>query len=199
MSSIQQILPPPHPGFRASAFLPTADASSSNTTAVTTLDTVIYLYPYRLALPITVVSLSVRVSTGAAGSAVKMGVWNNDRTLGRPTGLAITGLVSNTGQATTGNNTNAQITGLSKTLPPDWYWFGSAFTTLGPQCMSVSGSGGVYQLNELLMRSALATNVVAGLSAPYTYATDITTLDLTGASFTDVSGAAGIPVIYLGT
>jgi hypothetical protein len=173
-----------------------------NTVAVATLDTVLYAYPFEIKRPITLKSFYTRVVTGAASSAVKVGIWNHDYDTERPTGTAISGLVSNTGQSTTTTNTNAGLgNSLNVALEPGWYWFGCAFTTAAPTMVSLSGSKpGQNPIEALIGRSAIANSVqVCALSTPFTYSSDITALDLTSVTWTDVAGDAGVPILYLGT
>lgn len=166
-------------------------------TAVGTLDTVVYLTPiWATGYPLAAVSLNIRVVTGAVNSAVKLAVWENSPTTGRPTGIPILG--SNTGQATTGTNSNATVA-ISKTFEPGRvYWFGAAFTTAAPTVIALNGTTQLG-LNAIIGRSALNGTFGSGLTAPYAYATDILALDLTAATFTDAAGAVGNPVCYIGT
>ncbi len=182
------------PGIVSGRFYSTFRGNTSSSAAVTILDTKIFLYPFYIDTPISPSALSIRVITaGAAGSAVKLGIWANGSN-GRPTGLALTGLVSNTGQATTSTGANAAITATG-TLDVGWYWFGAAFTTAAPVCLSTGIT--VLELDALQGRTTLGTNDVGGITAPYTYSTDITTLDLTSATWTDAIAPAGNPVLYL--
>lgn len=177
-------------------FYATYEGATATATNVATLDTVLYVYPYYVRERCTITSLALRVVTGTASSAVKMGVWANNPTLSKPTGTAISGLVSNTGQATTGNNSTAAITGLSKVITPGLYWWGSAFTTAAPACLSI---GNNVNLPALAGRTGMTTANFGGYSVPYTYSSDITTLDLTAATMSDLTAAAGVPVIHYGT
>lgn len=184
-----------------SRWYPAVAGAYEKSVAVATLDTVLYAYPFKIDRPTTIKSFYTRVVTGAAGSAVKLGIWAHDDATERPTSTAITGLVSNTGQATTTSGANAGLGSLNKLLSPGWYWFGCAFTTLAPTMSSLSGAlPGQNPIEALIGRSAIAgANIICALSTPFTYSSDITTLDLTGVTWADVAGDAGVPIIFLGT
>lgn len=162
-----------------------------------TLDTTISLVPFTIRKTVTLASLNLRVVTGAASSAAKMGVWASNATTGAPTGTAITNAVSNTGQSTASNNTTPTIAA-SAVLTPGRYWYGVAVTTAAPNFRSIITNNQAIDYEHGI--SALSnSNSVGGYTAPFTYSNNITTLDLTAATLTDVLGATGIPIMWIGT
>lgn len=158
-----------------------------------TLDTLIALYPFSVRQSIAPATIAVRTLTGAASSAIKIGIWAHSYTTTRPTGLALTGLVSNTGQATTSNGSNAEIATTGTLLAGVPYWVGVAVTTAAPTFESCSSAGS--PIEGVIGRTALGAGVRVYFTTSYAYSGDITTLDLTGATFTGVS-ANGVPVVY---
>jgi hypothetical protein len=185
-------------GYATSRFYALFSGAQATATAwVPTLDTTIALVPFLIRRPVTLATLNIRTVTGVASSAAKMGIWAANSTTGRPTGTPIANAVSNTGQATTANNSNASIAATAALVAGD-YWYGVAVTTGAPTFRSIGGNDEMIEFEY--GRSALATNTtVSGYTAPYTYATDITTLDLTAATLTDILGAGGVPVMFIGT
>lgn len=186
----QQIGILPYPPGR---YISLTDVTIATGNAVATLDTVVYLVPFVVQAPLTISEFGYRVSTGAGSSAVKIAVWAANPTTRAPTGTPIFG--SNTGQATTSNNSNAMLTGLSQTLQPGLYWAGAAFTTAAPQMVSIQSNQTALAL--LYGRSAMTTATESGFSAVFAYAGNIMTLDLTGATLTTVTGTSGVPVPYM--
>lgn len=174
-------------------FMPMTQASAYPSAL---LDNNISFYPFTVEYPLTVATLNVRTITGAGSSAIKMAVWV-DSGNGRPSGTAVVG--SNTGQATTGTPSTASIT-VSYTFQPNTvYWAGFAVTTAAPTFVAISGNNGTSMyLYSYVGKNALDSNNNNGLSATFTYSNDIMALDLTGASFNDVT-ANGIPVLIGGT
>lgn len=183
------------PGYVSGRFYSPIATSLSTSVAVGTLDTLIYLIPVTIQQEsFAATSLGVRIVTGAVNCAVKLALWNHSATTKRATGTAIAG--SNTGQACTATPTNVSVT-ISRTLPQGLYWFGAAFTTGAPNAFAIAN------LDSAIMAMTGRTSInanssITALSAPYTYATDIMALDLTAATFTDVIGAQGVPLPYIG-
>ncbi len=176
-------------------YYPTFKGNITTATSVPTLDTRIYLYPFKLEEAMSPASLAIHVITGgSAGSACKIGIWNNGAN-GRATGLPISGLVSNTAQDCTGSASNPSIAATGTLEPGVWYWAGVAFTTSSPQAISIAGT--VMELEAIIGRASPGTVLLGCFSAAYTYSTDITTLDLTSAVFTELNAPGGNPVLYL--
>jgi hypothetical protein len=182
-----------HSVYPSGRYFSTYRGNTGTATAVSLLDTKIFLYPFVIDRTINVAALSIRVATaGTTGSAVKAAIWN-DGANGMPTGVPISGLGNNTSTATTSAAT-VDMT-VSGKLLPGRYWAGAAFTTAAPTCLGIGAT--IIELDYIAGRAALGTSSLAGLTANYTYANDITTLDLTSATFSDVSAPQGNPVIYL--
>jgi hypothetical protein len=186
-----------HPGYLPSRFYaPYQGQITGGGSTVQTVDTVIYLQLISardFSLP--AVSLNVRTTTGAAGSAVKMAVWASSSTTKRPTGLPFLG--SNTGQSTATSATIQTLAVSYNFLPGVPYWFGAAFTTLAPSMHARATT----TMDELATIGfvAITSATIHAIRAPYTYATDIMALDLTAATFTDVGSGTGIPILFVGT
>lgn len=186
---------PASPGYVTGRFHIGFDGIINAATAVATLDTVVFLTPFVVRdYPLTVVNLNTRTVTGIASCAVKMALWATSATTKRPTGVPVVG--SNTGQACTANNTNQQVTVTSTVLAPGIYWVGAAVTT-GASTFVSSGNTATA-IGSLLGQSTVASSTVTGISAPYTYATDIMALNLTAATFTDLFGNQGVPLVFVG-
>lgn len=185
------------PGYPTGRFYPVGDGVWQNNIAVPTLDTVVFVYPFSIFdEPINVASLNTRVQTGVASCSVKMVLFAHDIVSKRPTGTPIAG--SNTGQDCSGSTTNQAVTVSIKLFPGVVYWAGFAVSTGASQfaTLGTTGTPGRGIMGQL-GKSALNSTVIQGFSAPYTFATDITTLNLAGATFTDVT-TGGIPLLYLG-
>lgn len=166
--------------------------------AIATLDTVIYATPIIVtqeAFP--AVSLNVRVTaTGTASCAIKMAIFANSTTTKRPTGTALAG--SNTGTACATASTTVTLA-VSITLQPGTYWFVESVTT-GASTF-ISAASGDTNINTMIGRSTITgTTTITGLSSTsQTYSSNFTTMDLTAATWTDVTGNAGIPLLFLGS
>ena len=179
-------------GRPTSRFYPVFEGSVATGTAVGAAD-LIYAMPFELKEPITLTALVLRVATGGAGSSVKMGIWAHDPTTGRPLGLAITNAVSNSGVSTATSSATASQAATA-TLAPGFYWACMVFTGTPPTCVSANDSA---VMSKFLGRASLSSNAtIGGLSTSFSFSGDITTLNLTGTTWTDVSG--GVPVMNLG-
>lgn len=182
--------------YASGRFYPLYPGTSITTNAVLTPDTVISLVPFELRRPMAITSLSVRVITGVASSAVKMGIWASNPATGAPTGLPISGLVSNTGQSTATSSTTATISPGGATIGPGLYWYGAAFT-LAPSMYAIAASSNLVA--SLYGRSAVSSAVSSAYTTPFTYGSDITALNLTGATLTDQTNNTGVPIVFAGT
>lgn len=180
------------PGYVSTRLYPLTESNIAPSTAVPAAD-LLYVYPFRVYRDITPSSLRTRVITGGASSAVKLGIWANNPATGRPTGLPLAGLVSNTEQSTATSSTDAQIATTGRLLAGQVYWFGAVFKTTLPVMTSITSPN---SLHTLLGRASLGIVFVCGLSTPFVESGDITALNLTGVTWTDVT-AAGIPMGYL--
>lgn len=180
-------------GYPASKDVPVVDCVFA-ATAVATLDTVIYMVPFTVPQKLVSTKLKVRVSTGGtAGSAVKMGIWAHDYvTSKRAMGLPLAS--SNTGQATTSNNSSPEIACVLTFWPNVTYWFGAEFTTAAPTMIAIGNS---HTAIAKLAGRTIASSMLTGFSVTNAYADDITALNMTGKTFDEVTGAAGIPIPHL--
>jgi len=180
-------------------FTPGLWTMSNGTAFAPALDTVVALMPISVPFRAAVVTLNVRTATGAGSSAIKMALWRNNYATGRPTGVPFVG--SNTGQATTGNNSTQSVAAVFTAQPNVMYWFGCAVTTAAPTFYGVQGSATTATSwgSQIIGEGTVAASPVIGLSAPYAYANDIMALDLSAATFTTLIGAQAIPIPRLGT
>lgn len=183
-----------HPGHRASAFYSTFPwQTPGSATAVAATDT-LYLYPFYMFRPATIVSLHLRIQTGGAGSAIKSGIWANSPVSHRPLGAPL--VADNTGQATTASTTTTAADITDTPLAPGWYWAGSKATGTLPVMYSVPTSN-LFCSAFMGFGTSTAALVGSGISIASTYADNLPTL-AGGASFTNHTGG-GIPVLIFGT
>lgn len=157
--------------------------------AIAAVDTV-YLLPFMVDTHVVPASFGPRVTTGGAGSSVKIAVWANNPATMRPTGLPI--MSNNTGAATTSAAaTPLTVTGVTL-IPGLLYWHGIKATGTLPTVQAV-GVGSAEQSRFMgITLGTTATNPVVGLSVADAYANDIAALDLTSASFTNVVQNTGV-------
>lgn len=169
----------------------------SSSAAPAAIDT-IYLFPFMLDFALSPVSLIVRVGTGGAGSSVKAGIWANNATTMRPTGVPL--LANNTGAATTSSNASATLSVSGARLSAGVvYWAGSKYTGTLPTVVGVFLNDITTAVLCGLALASTAGGSTMGFSAPDTYSNNITATDLTGATFTAVTGTTGIPLLQVGT
>lgn len=187
-----------HAGYGTTGNAPT---TLLNNISITAADKVL-LYPFRFYGGITLLRLFIRVTTVGASSNVKLALWANDYNTGKPTGVAIAG--SNTGIST--DSLGIKTVTVSIAPPPGIYWLGSLFegSTL-PTCHSINPANfepatiSSFGSADTDVLRGSQTDGIHGLSYSTAYSTNITTLDLTGASFTIEGGTASIiPHIGIG-
>jgi hypothetical protein len=160
--------------------------------APTAIDTLM-LIPVWVQEPQKIDNLGIRVTTAGAGSAYKLGIWKNGTR--QPTGTPV--LAVNTGVATTAVGI-AQATFTGVTLQKGWYWVGFVFTGTLPTNKALAASSPAM---GNVVGASSSTNALpggltaefAGLSVAQPYANDISTLDLTSATFTRLTAAA-VPI-----
>lgn len=181
-----------HPGYIAGGTYPLCRTQTAS--AAPAAANLVYLFPWMPEAPVVPASFGLRVTTGGAASSFKLGVWRNNPATMRPTGLPF--MSNNTDNATTGTSVDVLATVAGVPLAPGVLtWVGAVFTgTLPTVCMIGNTTFETTWLLGLGIGNAVGSNIT-GLSTPHTYATDIATLDMTGAVFTNVTSNA-IP-IYL--
>jgi hypothetical protein len=160
----------------------------------------VYLYPFPVNSPLDVTAIFCNCQVVGAGSAVKMAVWANNPMTGRPTGKPLLG--DNVGVNTASGTGIKSVAVLNRPTPVGVLWFGSKATGTLPSMTTLSGNGNTGAASRLAavaaadaLRNAAVQSI--GLSTPDAYANDIMDLDLTRATFTNVT-VSGIPVIGLG-
>lgn len=192
------IQPVKHPGFIVGRSYPTVESPTTSAAAYGgTLETQMALYPFYIPQAVTVSALQSRVATGVALSFAKHGVWAHSYVTGRPTGLALTPISTNTAYDYTVSSTNIGVSGVSHTFTPNWYWVGFAATAAAPNTWCITGGNGAgHWPTYLLGRTNIGANTINAVSTGFVYASDsILTKDLTGATFSDLGGVSGqLPV-----
>jgi len=186
-------LTPPHSGYIAGRFYSTISGPVVTSVAIPAIDT-LYLVAFPLWGPVTISSLHMRIQTGGAGSAVKVGLWQNSAVSARPVGAPLA--ADNTGQDTSGStaHTTSDITDV--TLSPGTYWYGVKATGTLPTTYSIPS--GLQWIDYWVGSPSLATSIVGNaISIASTYTDDMPTL-AEGASFSELT-ANGVPVLSFGT
>lgn len=145
----------------------------------------IYLYPFRLALPVTVTKIVLKTGTGGAGSSVKSGIWANSPISARPIGAPL--IADNTGQATTGSAAVIEVDTTDAFLPAGWYWGGTKYTGTLPTMVGFSGTG-FNAGRDIGDDTSAIFSPLTGLSFADTYSNSMPTFT-EGASFTDLHSA----------
>lgn len=185
-------LPPVRAPWISGKHYPAYSGTVGSSGAVLAANT-LYGYIWAPPLPVTISALILSVQTGGAGSSAKAGVWRVGAN-GRPIGTPI--VSNNTGGATT--SAVAVSLSASATLPPVPLFFGSAYTGTLPVMFNVAGSQteAVLEIGAGTAVTAVAQQVAGALSTAFTYTGDIEALDLTSASWTDVTGnPTRVPVL----
>ncbi len=147
-----------------------------------------YARPFMVRAPVTPVAFGVRTSVGGAGSSFKVGIFANNPSTNRPTGLPLT--FNDVGEPTTANNTDdyAAVAPPVLLVPGVIYWMVTTWTGTLPTIVMVSNVDlFAAQVIGLGIGSAGA-NTVSGLSTPLPYAGGVV-VDLTAAVWTPVLSA----------
>jgi hypothetical protein len=160
---------------------------------VATLETVMYMTVWFCERDVTISAFGFHnASAATAGGKCKMAVWANEASTFNPTGLPLIG--SNTDLTTTTNNQDREVSVSYTFLRGSMYWFGYAFSTAAPQpvCLNINNT----EMEDLFGRPSgtLSNTTICGWTVPFTYANDITTLDLTSSTLTPQVVAVGAPV-----
>lgn len=162
------------PGAAAGRFLwltPNGQATNGSPSAAAGRLTI---YPVLVTEPDPVVSLFVGTASGGAGSSVKIGIWPNDPAVGWPTGLPLVAI--NTPIDTTAAETDV-VAITPVTLPVGkWVWVLSNWTGTAPSVFRAGPCTG-------LVASPTADGATASFFSAEAFATDISTLNLTGRSW----------------
>jgi hypothetical protein len=181
-----------HPGYPADNYGWLISPGTTTATGIIPATDIVYLYHFPVFRAIRVYELFIRSQNGVASSALKVGIWANNRATGRPTGTPI--LSNNTGLATTAANVGVTAAVTEALLLPGLYWAGSKGTAALPSVTGI-GSNGIVRGVPMADLSTLASNVSGGnMSAPDAYANNIAALDLTSATFT-VGGISSVPLV----
>lgn len=191
-------------GYQSGRFYSVGAATAAVGTAYgPSLDTQMALYPFTVQdSPLTAVSLNVRTVTGVASCSIKMALYANNPATSRPTGVPIAG--SNTGQSCASSTTTQSVT-ISPSvvlIPGQIYWAAVAVSTGASTFVSLSIAGtvqvGAFSMFGQMGSASVTSAFVVGWLTSYTFASNILTTDLTGATFA-APAVGGIPLMYIGT
>ncbi|MBW8268279.1 hypothetical protein [Caldovatus aquaticus] len=181
-------------GYKPGRYYPFGAVPVTSTGAVNAADRLL-LHPAEIMAPVTIDRLFLRVITAGAGSSVKMGLWRADGA-GRPTGAPLAAVNAAQSTAVAGV-VEAAVSPVR--LEPGLYFAGSKFTGTLPTCTSVPGTSmlvawwcGADTAANAIQNGG--TNQMSGVYVANAFAGDMP--DLTGASFTELTGASqGLPVL----
>jgi len=151
----------PFPGYKAGRYY---TASSTSATGFTVAANTIYGVPFLAAARVTFTKLSINVTTGIAATSARIGIYANSPSTIGP-GALVAG--SDSGSFSTASAGVQEVTGLSITLNPGFYWFAAIFSGTP----TVTGCNGFGVLLPLLigMSSPGAANNDFGYSASQTF------------------------------
>ncbi len=176
----------PHPGYIAGNFyLPMSSVVSAGT-ALTANS--IRCVPFFLPQPVTITHLGVRITTASAGGNLKVALYANNATTGRPTGSAL----ASTGNIATDSVTiiSAAIAETSVTLQPGVYWMCAWADNATVVCRAQSAASGTAP--QLIGSTTEATINNTSTGAAFTVACAKTYgawPSMTSESFTEATGA----------
>ena len=179
-----------HAGYSSGLYYPAQRSTTAVTTAVVA-DT-LYACPIFIAQRVTLSGLGIRNNTGAASTAVKLGLYNN--VAGRPgTLLAAGGSVS----TTVSGGDSFSAFGSNYTVPPGIYWIASIFNGApSPSCMT-----GDILLSALLGAASMAnlngsaSNLISGVTG--TGATYSGGFNSSFGTATLATSTAGVPIGHI--
>jgi len=163
---------------------------AAGTAAVGAKDVLIF-YRYRLDVPVKVNRLFAYVITGAAGSAMKIGIWKSGQS-SYAEGLAA--LATTVSAATTSNATAVSWDFSDVLLQPGHYWVASVFDASASLPVMAQVPTPDPQMRQST-DAAVFTAPLAGYSVPCGFSTDLTTLDVTGLSRTSRAVSFGVPLL----
>jgi hypothetical protein len=143
------------------------------------------IYPALITEPDPVVSLFIETTTGGAGSSVKVGIWANDPVVGWPVGLPL--IAINTPIDTSVAEVDTVAVAATPLPVGQWVWVLSNWTGTAPVVGRVGSCAGI------VAAPAASLSVVSFFSVE-AFATDISTLNLTGRSW----GNSGSNVLAVG-
>ena len=185
-----------HPGYvAANWYLPVAPGIFSATAAFTA--NTIYYHPIYITRRVTISDLGCQITTASAGGNLKIAIYANDASTGRPSGtpLAETGSISTT---STGN-VSADITGSNVTLEAGTYWvaFWSDNSTAAVRGISRDNLTLGAALNGSTTLNGLITTAGYNLRVFSSAETYGTWPNATSETFTEQTGLsyAGIPFL----
>lgn len=152
---------------------------------------VLIFYRYRLDVPVKVNRLFAYVITGAAGSAMKVGIWKSGQS---SYAEGLPALATNTSVATTSSAAGVSWTYSDVLLPPGHYWIGTVFDASGSLPVMAQVPTPDPQMRQST-DTAVFTAPLAGYSVPCVFSTDLTTLNVTGLSRTSRAVSFGVPLL----
>lgn len=178
-----------HAGYNTTGNSPTLNFNSSGTGVANVLK----LYPIQIFKRININKLFVNVRTAGSGdSEIKLALWRNNYNTGLPTGLPVAG--NNTGLSTSTIGLKAST--VSFLADPEIYWIGSVIG--GTTIANFNSNNAAHTefcnmfgatVSQSRAMSGAGNNGTHCLTYAFSYTGNITTLDLTGASFVAEGGS----------
>jgi hypothetical protein len=176
------VLPAEISPYLSGVLMPATKSTGGSVTV--TVDT-LYAWRWRVKRDLVLTDIGSRTITGGAGSALKMGLWADNPATLRPIGTPLT--ANNTGVATTANNTTVPVPVGPRVMRwGEHAWICAVWSATAP---SVVSANNVVIDGLEAMGLALGSTIGAhptGISTPFTFTNDITALDLTAASWSNV-------------
>jgi hypothetical protein len=182
-----------HPGFVSGKGYDAFGGPTGNL-AIASLN-LLMLYAFPLDLDLGINQMIARVTTGVASAQLKIGLWANGA--GRPTGLPL--VATNAALDCSAAALLSDTISPTKSLSAGWYWWGSVFGGALPSMLATSttSSTGARQGNAWIgggTGAAIGSAPITGITTPFTFTNDLSALDLTAATFTEVTSVA-VPVL----
>lgn len=203
--SAEQVRRVLHGGYgNAANEVTTTAAENGTSSAGVTIANRLYLRPFQWFGGRPIARLFGRVTAIGTSSNIKFGLWRHDYTSSRPTGLPIAANNTPLDTTTTGIK-EAMVTPVAP--PPGILWVGSiqeGTTTPGMHAVGLGGFSAwllavLPGRNFDLLIGAANQGTYGVITDNFAFANDITTFDLTGATFDRSGGNAAIhPHVMLG-
>jgi hypothetical protein len=174
-----------HPGNPPAGFQWCLRGTLSSGTAIPAADSLRLTPVFDIVRAIQLISLSIQVQVGGAGSSAKIALWRNDPLTARPVGTPVFG--SNTPLDTT--VTALRTVAGSVAAEPGVYWFGSVYTGTMP---AVWADNGNTTFRGIIHLGGPVSSNAGGFAVAQTFTDDIMARNLTGVSLTAVATVSPI-------
>lgn len=180
-----------------------SDTLIVNAVGAVPLVNTLYLYPTKIVSGTTFTSLYSRpLGGGSLDAKCKFAIWENNYTTGLPFGLPV---ASNNTPLSLATNPGFRTATISFTPKTGIYWLGTvvegttipSFPAINIDNFEIGMLIGAGWLDSQIFKTT--PNGMSGISTPLTFSTNISTVNLTGATFTNVTGATNlIPRLGIG-